>query len=484
MKATQEQERTVELFSTEKSIKVNAYAGTGKTTTLRMLGRSTNRMGMYLAFNKSIATEAQGTFTGNVSCRTMHSLAFRAMISEIDNAVKMTSAIPSPHMIVSLLGLKSVKLPDHILRDRHIGFLISETIRRFLHSSHCEPMPNHMPTYGVLDSLGDADIEVVRKHVHENAVNLWNMMKDVKSDVPLGHDGYLKMWEITKPTIRSEFIMLDEAQDANPVMLSVMMNQTGQIVLVGDRYQQIYSWRGAINAMENINTANTSNLTESFRFGKDIAETATSILRMMGEYKPLIGSGRGEIERKQKAIICRTNAEVINRFILCLSANKKTNIVGGTDGIMRLLDGIERLQKGIPSDLPEFFGFADWFEVVDFSKSPEGDSLKTIVSIVQNRSINELKSFLLRNCKDEREADCIISTAHKSKGREWHTVEVDDALIPEVAQGKGIESVNKEALRLLYVSATRAINDLQLSQVARLRLRNLTNLSEERKNDN
>ena len=41
---------------------VQAGAGSGKTLTLRAMARAARRPGMYLAFNKAIATQAQRDF--------------------------------------------------------------------------------------------------------------------------------------------------------------------------------------------------------------------------------------------------------------------------------------------------------------------------------------------------------------------------------------------------------------------------------------
>lgn len=63
---TQEQENAIAQAIKLENYKVIAYAGTGKTSTLVMishiLGRMMNKKGLYLAFNKSIATEAQSKF--------------------------------------------------------------------------------------------------------------------------------------------------------------------------------------------------------------------------------------------------------------------------------------------------------------------------------------------------------------------------------------------------------------------------------------
>ena len=47
-----------------------------------------------------------------------------------------------------------------------------------------------------------------------------------------------------------DLLLLDEAQDMNPCMLSVCLQQSVPKIVVGDQHQQIYSFRGAVNALE------------------------------------------------------------------------------------------------------------------------------------------------------------------------------------------------------------------------------------------
>lgn len=74
-----EQQRALELFCAGGNLRVDAYAGTGKTTTLRLLAGSKPGRALYLAFNRSIAAEAQQRFPAHVKCATTHSVAFRGV---------------------------------------------------------------------------------------------------------------------------------------------------------------------------------------------------------------------------------------------------------------------------------------------------------------------------------------------------------------------------------------------------------------------
>src|ERR1700686_5594400 len=62
------------------SLKIQAFAGTGKTTTLAAIAQSLpQRKFLYLVFNRASADEAQHRMPSNVSVRTAHAVAFRSV---------------------------------------------------------------------------------------------------------------------------------------------------------------------------------------------------------------------------------------------------------------------------------------------------------------------------------------------------------------------------------------------------------------------
>merc|ERR1719460_1868524 len=71
----------------------------------------------------------------------------------------------------------------------------------------------------------------------------------------------------------------------NPAMLDICLKQKVPKIVVGDHFQQIYGFRGAVNALEIIeknehtNVKETFYLSQSFRFGAEIAFAAESCLR-------------------------------------------------------------------------------------------------------------------------------------------------------------------------------------------------------------
>lgn len=79
LEATQEQRAAREVFASGADLTLVAGAGTGKTSTLMMMAEATSKHGLYMAFNKTTADDAQRRFSGNVECRTAHSIAFGAV---------------------------------------------------------------------------------------------------------------------------------------------------------------------------------------------------------------------------------------------------------------------------------------------------------------------------------------------------------------------------------------------------------------------
>ena len=84
----------------------------------------------------------------------------------------------------------------------------------------------------------------------KRAAELTTSMLNPKSECPTTHDGYVKYWQLSNPQIKYDYIMFDEAQDANPVLLSVILKQKCQQIFVGDKFQSIYQFRGGVNAMD------------------------------------------------------------------------------------------------------------------------------------------------------------------------------------------------------------------------------------------
>jgi UvrD/REP helicase N-terminal domain/UvrD-like helicase C-terminal domain len=457
LQPTAEQERALKLFRTGQSFKINAYAGTGKTSTLVMLSRADKRKGLYIAFNRPIVNEAKGKFDSKTACMTTHELALKSLPARLRRkAFKSTNAAA----IVQILGLEDQFFGDKLrLTAKTLAFLIMQTIREFCQGTDETIRPVNFRRYGKLSGMTNDDEAVLSIQINLLAEDVWSRMISADDmDIQLGHDGYLKLWALSKPQLNYDYILLDEAQDTNPVVLGVLKRQSCQIVYVGDAYQQIYEWRGAVNAMALFDTAHSCYLTKSFRFGEEIAEAASSVLSFLGAELPIQGNPnvKGKIGPcDPDAILARTNSTVMSEVIAAINAGKKCHIIGGTKELVKLLKAVIELKNGRPSDVPELFGFANWSEVEELVDDGEADNLMTLVNLVRAHGEKHLLWALRRTEAEESGADIVISTVFKAKGREWDKVRIASDFLPSVSESEKSDIVEPSEARVFYVAITR-----------------------------
>lgn len=475
---TEQQAFAAEAVNSGKRVRIAAYAGTGKTSSLVYIAGTSRRSSTYLAFNKSIAMDAKAKFPRHVDCLTTHAMAFRAMRPVFKSYPdKMTSGF-NGGLAARELGLKSLHVgPAIALSPRAHGALVVETVRRYMRSGAEKMGAWCVPMEGALANLPEALVNSFQVGILGKAWTLWSRMVDPMNPFPLGHDGYLKLWALGRPTIPGEVIFLDEAQDTNGVVLELIRQQQAQIVCVGDRHQQLYDWRGAKDAMTELPCDIEARLSKSWRFGLEAAANASRYLALLGETVPLEGNGARttaivDFIEKPNTVLARTNARIIEVLIGALTRNERPYVVGGVADILVMLDAAEQLQANRPVDRPlEFVGFESWASVEEASEQPGGEDLKRWVNLVNTYGVAQLRDALNKLPRNERDASILLSTGHKAKGREWDRVRLEDDFLRGIkSPGEGGKNgppvddpaANNAELRLLYVAATRGMAETEI----------------------
>ena len=455
---TDEQEAVLAHAGTSKDIVVEALAGTGKTSTLRMFAQaSQGRKGQYLAFNRAIVNEASSTFPANVSCRTAHQLAYAGIGHRYRNRIngpRVRNADIAERLQCQGFAFKSGST-NLYLTPEQIARYTWETVRAYCRTpgeelnSRLVPLPVNMQE----DSESAAALS---ETVLEYARDLWLELTDPDGTLSWNgsHDIYLKLWQLSNPRIPVDFIMFDEAQDADPVMLSVINDQDhAQLLYCGDDYQTLYEWRGAQNALAMAPTDERLWLTQSFRFGPAIADTANFFLdRLKAPYairgNPQLRSSVGRVE-SPSAVICRTNSAVFAALIEAHNSGRRAAVLGGARDLDSLATACSALQRGQRTSHPDLAPFKNWREVMTWiEENPEQDpTLARDLKLIDKFTPSGIKRVLTQ-IVDEKESDVVISTAHQAKGREWSTVRLGiDFLHPD--------DMATEELRVGYVAATR-----------------------------
>src|SRR5258707_1311972 len=456
---TGEQQAILDAWTgTGKNLTIRAGAGSGKTSTLVMLGEASREDGFYVAYNKAIATEARRRFPRNVGCSTAHALAFAAVGRKYAHRLN-GPRIPAREAAKILRINEPLKVDGKVLAPEQAARLTLETAGRFMRSADRDIGPQHVPSKPGLDSPDS--MKILRKELVPWAVRAWADLRDRDGRLRFEHDAYLKIWQLGDPVIDAAYVLLDEAQDADPVVTAVLLAQKDmRLISVGDPAQQIYAWRGAIDAMDAFD-GHQLTLSQSFRFGPAIADEANKWLELLGSDLVIRGtdsvpSAIGECEWPE-AGLCRTNRGALGQVIKAIAAGKQTAVVGGGKPIRALAEAAASLQAGRPTTHPELFAFANWPEVVDYAENdPAASDLQVMVRLIDEHGADEIirVTGLLA---DERHAEVIISTAHKAKGLEWGSVRIGtDFRPPKRTEDNPDPEVPADAARLAYVAVTRA----------------------------
>ncbi|WP_248767838.1 UvrD-helicase domain-containing protein [Pseudomonas sp. MWU12-2345] len=468
MQWTQEQHPII--HSNSDKLLVQAFAGTGKTTTL--VGYANHHASvkmLYLCYNKSVELAAKGRFPRNVVCKTAHGLAYAVYGSQYTakqaNNLRLTDIA------------RAINSQDwELVRD------VLSTLNNFMASADMELSSAHFPRFQGQRMLTSAQQRFLTSALGV-AQSIWSRMIDLQdTSVSITHDGYLKLYQLSRPDLSERFqaVLLDEGQDVNPVIADLVKTQRIRKVTVGDPHQQIYRFRGAEDALNSdwMAGAERHYLTQSFRFGPGVAHVANVILSYKGETRKLEGLGPNtRIKRAlpedlpHRTFIHRTVTGVIENALRLVTSQPKIFWVGGIDSYsLRDLEDLYFFSRGSNQEvqnrklLRDYRDFAQYEEIAEVSQDSE--MLRSIKIIAAYPDLPErIQTLRSRSVSNELDATVTLTTGHKAKGLEWDFVSLyddftADPLAPDLDRGRRDDELN-----LLYVAVTRAMKILALNSM-------------------
>ena len=470
-KPTLEQENIVKASLAENMLKVNSCAGSGKSSSLKMLANAMPKASLYLAFNKAIADEASTEFPSHVACKTTHSLAFAKYGKKIVHKLnrpkgRYVNVAGTPAEIARYYDIKDYTMGGDTVSARPIASIVKHAVRVFEQSDAENITTQHVPFYmiaEVCEPRPNIDKRSLVEHVFKYAKKLWDDRCDTHSPVLATHDTYLKLFQLSKPKLNYDIIYVDEAQDSNGPVLDIVMRQThAKVVFVGDSFQGIYAFRGAVNAMEQVECP-TMYLTKSFRYGQAIADVATAIIKGAMEIEGFeqVESNVGPVDTSEPyTMLFRTNGCLLENAAALIEEGVEISCEIDTNDFKKLVQSGVALFKGDQKDVKHdsVVPYAEWDELVEASS--DDPELKRLARIVTSNPDKFLTNLQYMKKKDE--AHVTLTTAHKSKGRQWDQVVLGPDF-PEVDAETGLKEQERN---LLYVAATRAIKTLELNPTA------------------
>ncbi|EDP0209162.1 ATP-dependent helicase [Campylobacter jejuni] len=450
MELTIEQIEIIELskkMNKSEILIINACAGSGKTFTLNEIASANpNKKFLYLAFNKNIVEDMKKKAKKNIDVKTLHSLAFSFARKKIGK----------------------------------MNFINSYTIfdiEKFFPNQTSEEL------FLILKDFNDFLINDEKEFKNNYIKKLWNLVLTRKLDFI--HNFYLKyyfLYEESKNLVKKyDFILLDEAQDTNSIMLDIVLNNNCSKILVGDTFQNIYGFNQTINAIETVQADYKKILSKSFRSKQEILNYADYfLLKYTKKNKVKMTSNISNKEKneiKNKSYIMRTNAGIIE-FLDKIKYDKNIEqycLLKNPDDIFQLVFDILNFRSNRFSYISKrnsfLLNFNSMLELKNYAKEAFDNNLNRVLILIDKKyDFKVLNSLAIKlyNKKNKENIFFYITNSHISKGLEWDSVELYNdfpnlnKLQNEIKKEKNLEKKQEmeffleQEVNLFYVAITRA----------------------------
>ncbi|HET9656562.1 MAG TPA: 3'-5' exonuclease, partial [Kineosporiaceae bacterium] len=413
----------------------------------------------------------------NVHCSTWHAFGYwwlahqwgRRRLDERLGADRLTMAVAREALGVPF---KETIAPGRHLSGYQIARLAQDAVEAFCISADSELGPQHVkPVTG----FGPAEHPVLVDVILSYARKAWADLTNPGGILPMRGGHHLKAYSLADPYLNvggnfPHVIMLDEAQDTDPACNLIWSRQGGIRVAVGDSAQALYEWRGAVDALDRMaRNANVLHLTQSWRFGDEIAAEANKWLTLLGERihvrgNPAIRDTVGTFPQT-RAILCRTNGEALQQVIDQQAQGRTVYLAGRANEIAAFARAAAKLKAGEPCYHRDLIAYSTWGQVQEACDLGEMPDLEVLVHLVDSLTPEGLIAALDSCATTDRRADVTVSTVHGAKGLEWPTVRVgDDFKNPRRADGE-LADLDPGDIRAAYVAVTRAQHTLDVGSL-------------------
>lgn len=434
------------------NIVVEAVAGSGKTTTavhaLNLIPPS--RSVMFCAFNKHIAEELSKRVPSNVRCSTLNSFGFSVCRNNIRYCKVDANKVRNIYW----------RLFDGRL-EKNVFYKIMSRVIKLV-----SLMKAYGLTYsdqGTIDYLVDRYDFIIDEYDFINpAIQVLIENNRTESIIDFDDQIYfpvIKGWVVPK----HDYVMVDEAQDLNPVQIELLKRSANTLIAVGDSKQAIYGFRGADpEAMNNITVAFnaiTMPLSICYRCSKSVVQEAQKIVSYIEYHEDAV---EGKIEQVNHSafdanikegdyVLCRTTAPVVKGALQMIASKRKAVVKGRQigEGLLQIvkyagdLETYEREQRARLSESKNDL------KLVEFE-----DQMETIKALIEAYGLSGLEAGINELFSDTA-TGIIFSTIHRSKGLETKNVWLlHPELLPHPNAKKDWQ--HQQEMNLKYIAITRA----------------------------
>lgn len=468
---------------------LEAVAGSGKTTTLlTAIERMSGNIAV-LAYNKKIAEEIKGKLKArdvtHADAGTVHSFGLKTYRksfkhvkvdgNKLRNLVERMVSPISPLTPYSSMIAKLVSLA----KQRALG--VSGQIRDV--DAWCE-IAHHFDVFDTgRDGQRPPEDLIVRA-----AITLLEASNKCVDVIDFDDMVYLPLM-LRLPFYRYGVVVVDEAQDTNParrLMVKQLVKKDGRVIAVGDRHQAIYGFTGADNNSLDL-IASEFNciqmpLTTTHRCPKAVVSFAQQWVSHIHAHNsaPEGVVGESTMEdfmlrkdlNKDSAVLCR-NTKPLIALALSLIRNRIACKVEGRDigaNLKKLINrwritSLVKLNEKLDAYLAK--ELARLSELKQDAKAQiVEDTVETIKVIIDQclkegkTSVDDASKYIDDLFADDVSNVMVLSTIHKSKGREWERVFWLDRAGTCPSKWAKQQWMKDQERNLMYVAATRAKAEL------------------------
>lgn len=484
---------------------VEAVAGSGKTTTIVSAAKLISGQGLFVAFNKSIATLLGEKLEGTqMQAKTVHShgfgtirFALRGQRVKVDTRkyMDMIDRIADQAFQGDVDGIKlSCDAMDEILRD---GFpksqasrlldlarlnLLSTSSRDF--AAQLDELAYHH-AIDISDELLDVVVMCVRRCMESGRLtpNLVDYTDMVWLPVANDYRPYQFSW-----------IFVDECQDiskAHLLLIRKSLRRGGRMLMVGDRRQCIYGFAGAGSEsfQSIIDTMNAEVLPLSicYRCPKSVVNEARKFCPQIeasesapdGSVREMQNGREADEVREGDMVLCRVNAPLVSMCFSLIAQGVPAAVRGRNigEGLARVVNVISKRIARSGADFRNSFSpaLSDWSDAErakaqrrykDQDRADErcqaiedqAECIRVVFARTEAKSGDDLVSAIDDLFSDDR-TSVILSSIHKAKGLEAPRVfilEPERLERPRASRGWMLE----QERNLFYVALTRAMSDV------------------------
>jgi hypothetical protein len=504
---TDEQAAIVAEAGTGVDIKVPALAGCGKTTVLEMIAKTyPEKRYRYLVFNNKMQRTSDAKMRKlGVTSTTGNSLAWNFVLEAyrelgLDMWARFdgkSGQIIYNKELAAYFNIGSYEIVEtKKIKDPATGRYEPQDVKSRLSPAQVISHLKKAVTKFCISEDDELDISHFPVSISyppeatSDARKLWLDLVSPNGVQKITHDVTVKLWALTRPDLRVaqddptrpyDGIMIDEAQDTNPVFARVYRDQVCQRIYVGDTNQAIYGFRGAHDELDRVDIPVQLPLTKTWRFGENLTIAPNAFLKALGS-KSFIVSGKespGKILSSGSAIdpdvvICRTNSGVVRAIFEKLDAG--ILVLVPTDYAKTLINLVQTIAwfYGYDSNKPKIHGDLEAYESkLEIEEAIEAGDLSgkvlSVLELIKSRGYHELLNALSLVSASPRKGvkGVKIITAHASKGLEWNSVQIYDDFWGykyNYASGK-YDLPNREELNLAYVAVSRAMEEIDLGSL-------------------